>query len=168
MYARCSKQDRRFGQRLDYFAALPGAWAARFRGWLCHHHPARLHDGSGLRRRGNRIRGDGLAAGDGAPDPGGRLDRAEARFACAPDLRRWPDGRNRRRISEYRALRPARAGRVCRHDQSVRRRSRRSRAAGARGAGPWCNGSEPHPCVRALQPDRRALHGRGIARGVPA
>ena len=58
-----------------------------------------------------------------------------------------------------------RAGRVHRHHQSLRRRSRRAGSARACGAGEERDRRPTHAGVCALQPDRGALHRRRLAGG---
>ena len=152
------------GKRADQ-AALCRAGPARLRRRLCHHHPAGLHDGAGLRRRRGRHRRDGVAVGNGAADADRGLDRATPRSARAADLWRRPDGGDRHCVSGRGAFRPDRAGRVHRHHQSLRRRSRRAGSARARGAGEERDRRPPHAGVCPLQPDRRALHRRRLAGG---
>ncbi len=91
------------------------------------------------------------------------LDLATARHPRADAVRRRADRGHRPCLSQCRAIRPDRDCRLHRHHQSVRRRSRRAGAAGARHAGARCCEQRPHPHLCALQPDRRAVDGGGIA-----
>ena len=84
---------------------------------------------------------------------------------AAPDLWRRSDGGDRPCISGRGAFRPDRAGRVHRHHQSLRRRSRRAGSARTCGAGEERDRRPPHAGVCALQPDRGALHRRRLAGG---
>ena len=75
-----------------------------------------------------------------------------------------PDDRHRRRLCQRRDLRGAAAGGFRRHDQPIVRQRQHLRPIGACAAVALGRGRRPHQNVRALQSDRRACCGRGLAR----